>query len=512
MAPLVPRLAVADDTQGTVQADRIVSKSGKVSFAKRDIVCAPSGSAEARPLGAVLEEPGLETMDTNAVRLTSIVRTGAQGYAIAAATVAFSTGQLWKGGGDVLLAGLDKDFSPRWATVIGGPAPDIPSSVTVTSDGGFAVVAQTRSLFFSPMRWLSAGPNAALLSKYSADGSLEWAQYYAPGADVGLNAVVAPATGGIVFGGAAWRDQRWAGFLIRLDNAGAQQWARAVGRDYENGIPWIEKAADGGLLLAGTRRVVRASKFEVWLAKIGDAGDVVWSKSYKLDDGDPPVFASATAAGGFIIVRASTISGSPPRSRVPVFAIDSKGDVLWAEQYEFDELVSISAVAESAAGHYLLFGGAYRDDQTAGPVTLEVDRAGRIVASTAVDLVRAASRPGRPTVTEHDPVSISREDGGGFVIMGNATSGPEEVLTKARGVRTRKDITDDMRTQLKMQLYFVRVGEDGQAGACSRPVGASQRTLAVQGEPLDLPMSEIPPEKTTFIPGSHLGIERIGPR
>ena len=129
-----------------------------------------------------------------------------------------------------------------------------------------------------------------------------------------------------------------------------------------------------------------------------------------------------------------------------------------------------------------------------------------------MDLVRAASRPGRPTVTENDPVSISREDGGGYVIMGSAISLPEEALAKAKGVQTRRDFTDEMRAQLKMQLYFVRVGEDGQAGACSRPVVVSQRPLAVQGEPLDLPMKEIPPEKTTFIPGSHLGIERIGPR
>ena len=511
MAALVcPRDVLADEALSRESAGRLVAKSGGITFAKRDFSCTPPGSDSSMPLGAVLAEPGLETMDTAAVKLSSIVRAGAQGYVFTGATVAYSKG-LWKGGGDVMLAGLDETFSPRWVTVIGGPALDIGTSVAATVDGGYAVVAQTRSLFYSPMRWISTGPIAALLSKYAADGALQWAQYHTPGDEVGLNAVVAPASGGIVFGGAAWRDQRWAGFLIKVDNQGAHQWARVLGSDYENGVSWIEKAADGSLLLAGARRVVRASKFDVWLAKLLDSGEVAWARSYHLDDGSPPVFASATAAGGFIIVRATETSG-PARSKVPVFAIDAQGEVLWAELYEFDERVKISSVAESSSGHYLLFGGGYRDDETTGPVTLEVDRSGKIVAGSAVNVTQSASTPSQATITENDPVSVVSQVSGGYVVMGSAISGPREVLAKARNVQTRSDFTDKLRSQLKFQIFFVRLGDSGQAGACSRPLQVSQRSLTVKGETLNLPSREIPPERTTFIPNGNLGIERIDSR
>lgn len=62
---------------------------------------------------------------------------GNRGYALTTATRAFATGPL-RAGGDVLLAGIDRQFNPLWATVFGGPAPDGPSSLTRTADGGRA--------------------------------------------------------------------------------------------------------------------------------------------------------------------------------------------------------------------------------------------------------------------------------------------------------------------------------------------------------------------------------------
>ena len=500
-ASCTPPTGLAPDPASTSTSSHTPSKSGEMKLAKRDIFCTPVGSVELQPMGAILEEPGLEILDDSAVKRSSIVNLGPQGYVITAGTMAFSTG-LSKGRGDVMLAGLDSNFNPLWATVIGGPTADIPSSAARTADGGFAVVAQTKTQLT-----LFKQTDVVLLSKYAADGSLEWAQYHTPGEDAGLKAVVAPTSGGIVFGGWAWR-KRWAGFLIRLDDRGNLQWAREVGRDYENSISWIEKGANGGLLLAGPRRVEKASKFEVWLAKISDSGDVGWAKAYKLENGASPVFASATAKGGFVVVRAPSSGGQPPRTKIPVFEVDADGNVLWAEEYEFSESVRVSDVAESRSGHLLLFGNAYRDDKNAGPFTLEIDRSGRIVTSTAVDLVRSATTAERSTLVVPGPVSVSRDETDGFVIMGEMFSVPTHMLPQPKSFKPRS-VSDLIQSEMSLPLYFVRVDESGRAGACSRPVETSQRSIKVKGVDFELPMRELPAKNTTFIPKADLTIERI---
>ena len=62
--------------------------------------------------------------------------------------------------------------------------------------------------------------------------------YYFDTARFGLAPLFAGvrATGGLVFGGVAWRDGRNAGFLTWLDERGLTKWSRLLGRDFENGI------------------------------------------------------------------------------------------------------------------------------------------------------------------------------------------------------------------------------------------------------------------------------------
>jgi hypothetical protein len=513
----LPRSAVSGDSSANGPSNRITATSGKVSLSKQDMSCLPSGSVERQPLGAVLAEPGLETLYPYAIGLSSIVDLGAQGYAITVSTRAFSTGP-FKGGGDVMLAGMDRNFNPLWATVIGGPGPDGPSSMTRTADGGFAVVGTTKSLFFSPMRWLKIGPEAVLLSKYGRDGSFEWAQYLTPGDDVGANPVVSLPGGGMAFGGVAWLDGRWSGFLMRLSDRGERSWGRLLGRDHENGITWITSMADGSLLVSGARQATRPPpkssvlqmKFDVWIAKITGQGEVEWAKSYAVDSGVSMVVTAANSRGGFIVVREPRIDDKAGVSRLPVLEIDAQGEVLWAQEYEFQGEVGISSVAEAGSGNYLLFGTTVQAGETGGPLTLEVDRTGRTVASTWVDVVTALSTPDRRSGVQVGAVSVNRDPDGRFVIMGDTVNISTAIIAQAGSVGK---LPENLKSDLKGVMYFARLDENGRAGACSLPIRSTQRSLEVKGVALDLPAVDIPAQKSSpFIPEGNLSIERIVPR
>jgi len=323
----------------------------------------------------------------------------------------------------------------------------------------------------------------------------------------------------MAFGGVAWVSGRSSGFLVRLNDRGERIWGRLLGRDPEDGITWITATPEGALLVAGARQAVRRPagtslkqvKFEVWIAEITGEGTVAWAKTYALDSGAARVVTAANDKGGFIVARESRFDDEKGVSRFPVFAIDAQGEVQWAEEYEFQGEVGVSSVVESDSDHYLLFGTVVQaGGETGGPFTLKIDRSGRTVASTWVDLATAASTPERRTIVGRGPVSFSRDADGRFVIMGETVNVSSAIIAQAKGGVGK--LPEDLRSDLKSVLYFVRVDEDGRAGGCSQALRSSQRSLEIKGTDLDLPAVDMPTQTPPFIPEGNLSIERIGPR
>jgi hypothetical protein len=250
-------------------------------------------------------------------------------------------------------------------------------------------------------------------------------------------------------------------------------------------------------------------KFDVWIAKITGKGEVEWAKSYVTDSGVSMVVTAANSRGGFLVVRERRFDNKAGVSRLPVFEIDAQGEVLWAQEYEFQGDAGISSVAEAASGNYLLFGTAVPAGATAGPLTLEIDRTGRTVGSTWVDVVTALSTPVRQSIVQVGAVSVSRDPDGRFVFMGDTVNVSAAIISQAGSVGK---LPENLKSDLKSLLYFVRLDENGRAGACSLPIRSSQRTLEIKGVALDLPAVDMPALKSSpFIPAGNLSIERIVP-
>jgi hypothetical protein len=136
--------------------------------------------------------------------------------------------------------GLAADFTPRWVTVCGRPAPDGPLSMSRTADGSLAIIGTSKSNYASSLlRLLKESPETIVVSKHARDGQLQWAQVHTPGELVIANPIVAMSDAGMVFDGTVWRDRRYAGFVQRLDDDGKSRWARLLGPDFEVGVTWL---------------------------------------------------------------------------------------------------------------------------------------------------------------------------------------------------------------------------------------------------------------------------------
>ncbi|MBN8509578.1 MAG: hypothetical protein J0L57_13335 [Burkholderiales bacterium] len=509
--------AGVDTGTTTAAAGRVTTASGNIGYFRSDIQCRAAGSNEARPLGAVLAGPEAETLYAEAASLTPLASLGADGYALTVATRAFST-DLARGGGDVLLVGLAPDFTPRWATVHGGPAPDGPLSLSRTADGSLAIIGTTTSNYSSSLlRFLEASPESILVSKHARDGQLQWAQVHTPGELVIANPIVAMSDNGVVFGGTVKRDRRYAGFVQRLDDDGKLRWARLLGPDFEVGVTWLVPTSDGGVLAGGPRqRMARPGvkaqdlSFEIWLARLQGDGRPVWAKSYALASGWSQVIAAPLRhRQGWLIVREPRYDKGTDRSRFPIFEVDEEGQVRWSAEYELEGNGKVTTILPAAGDGYLLFGPASPKEGLGGTLTIELGPDGDVRSSTWIDVASALSTAERAAFMGGDPVAAVRDADGRHVLMGDFMSLPRALLANAKpGSRP----PPDLREQLKGAVFLLRTGADGQVQGCSLPLQVSRRSLPVRVENFDLVTTELPAGTVSDIPASRLDFKRLEPR
>lgn len=513
-----PAAAAADAAPAAPAAmGRISTASGDIGYYRTDLSCRPPGSNEARPLGAVLSGPEAEGLYEEAAGLTSLVSLGAEGYALTVATRAFSTG-LTRGGGDVLLVGLATDFTPRWATVYGGPAPDGPLSLSRTADGGLAVIGTTTSNYTSSLlRFLKPSPEAILVSRHARDGQLQWAQVHTPGELVIANPIVALADGGLVFGGTVWRDRRYAGFVQRLDDDGQRRWTRLLGPDFEVGVTWLVPTPDGGVFAGGPRqRVARPGvkapdlNFEIWLARLGGDGAVAWAKAYAVDSGHSKVLAAPLQnRPGWLVVRERRYDKGSDKSRLPVFEVDDAGQVRWSAEFELEGDSQVTALLPAAGDGHLLFGPASPKEGSNGVLAVELGPQGELRSATWVDVATALSTAERAAFMGSDPVAAVRDGDGRYVLLGDFMTLPRALVAKAKpGSRP----PPDLREQLKSAVFLLRAGADGQVPGCSLPLQVSRRPIGVRVENFELVASELPAAAVTDIPAGRLDLRRLEPR
>ena len=498
-------------------AGRVSTASGDISYFRSDVQCRASDSKEARPLGVVLAGPEAETLYPRAVSLTSLVGLGVNGYALTVATGASSTG-ITRGGGDVLLVGLDPEFTPIWGTVYGGPAPDGPLSLSRTTDGGLAIIGTTKSSYSSsPLRFLSASPESILVSKHDRNGQLQWAQVHTPGELIIANPIVTVSDSGMVFGGTVRRDRRYAGFIQRLDNDGKPQWARLLGPDFEVGVTWLVPVSNGGLLAGGPRqRIARPGvkvldlNFEIWLARFEGDGTLAWAKSYAVDSGLSRVIAAPLRdRRGWLIVRERRYDKDTDKSRFPIFEVDEAGQVRWSSEYDLEGDGNVSTILPAAGDGYLLFGPASTKEGLGGAFTIELGPDGDVRSSTWVDVASSLSTADRTAFLGGDPVAAVRDDDGRYVLMGDFMTLPRALLEKAKpGSRPPPDLLE----QMKMAVFLVRTGTDGQVQGCSLPMQVSRRPIPVRAESFDLVSTDLPAGSVSNIPASLLDLKRLEPR
>jgi len=227
----------------------------------------------------------------------SLVETSDGGYALAGSTRSFGAGM-----DDFWLIKTDKYGNSEWNRTYGGARSDSAHSLTVTSDGGYALAGSFWSVN-------SSNPDFCLV-KTDAHGNMEWNQTYDynnwwESADY----IFETSDGGYAIAGVAAFPpplQLSYFWLIKTDAYGNMEWNKTYGKSEYEQAKSVVLTSDGGFAISGSKRFFdHGYHHDFWLIKTDADGNEEWSQTYGGSDNEIAHSLIETSDGGYAIAGES---------------------------------------------------------------------------------------------------------------------------------------------------------------------------------------------------------------
>ncbi len=244
----------------------------------------------------------------------SVLQTADGGYMIAGYTGS-TNGDVSGNHGiyDAWIVKLNSTGVLQWQKCIGGSGSDFAYAIQPTSDGGFAVVANTQSNDGDVSG--NHGNWDIWALKLDAAGVLQWQKCLGgSGADQGYSLLQSSdggyaiagytgSTNGDVSGNHGAQD----GWVVKLSNMGSLQWQKCLGGTLADQTYSIVQSADGNYIVAG---LVKSNNGDVggnhggddaWMVELGPTGGLHWQKCLGGTEADGAYAIRSTTDGGYIL-------------------------------------------------------------------------------------------------------------------------------------------------------------------------------------------------------------------
>ncbi len=153
-------------------------------------------------------------------------------------------------------------------------------------------------------------------------------------------------------------------YIVKTDFRGNMLWSKRYGgHENENTeAHCISRTSDGCYVVCGKYTVTPRVFSKIWLLKINDNGDTLWTQMYGyagLNDGHS---ALETNDGGLIILGYTTYNLPTNNSNIYLIKTDSIGDTLWTRQYRYFQINEGTSILQTAEGDFVLTGTVGPDD------------------------------------------------------------------------------------------------------------------------------------------------------
>lgn len=250
-----------------------------------------------------------------------LIQTADGGYAIAGSTISSVFG------GSAIVIKLTSTGDMEWAKTYDQDGTEyglVNQRIAQTADGGYVVHGMVWG--FGSDGW------AYSLAKLNSSGDVQWAWLYdAPQHDNGEGGFCQTQNGSYVMVGYSRAfGLNWDAFVIKVDNLGTWQWARAYGGvNTDKGVQ-IVQTTDLGYLIAGTTSSYGAGNSDLMIIKIDNSGDLIqWARAIGGSGDDRSVGLAKLADGGFLVTGYTQSAGGG--QDILLLKIDDAGNLLWTK-------------------------------------------------------------------------------------------------------------------------------------------------------------------------------------
>lgn len=285
-------------------------------------------------------------------RANSVYQTSDGGYIIAGQLKSLYRDVLLPANIDAWIIKTNENGSMQWEKTIGGVFDDDKANyIQETRDWGYILAGSTTATGYG------AGNDIdAWLIKTDINGSQIWKKTFPEEKDAIANAVRQTSDGGYVIAGKySYSPDTSSAFLIKTDDRGAQIWSKTFGESNEAKSVW--QTTDGGYIFAGFKRITLDSRTQTdaSIIKVDFNGNKQWSKEFGGKNDDIINSVQQTSDKGYVLAG-NTRSSGEGGSDAWLIRINDKGDDQWRKTFGGTGDDSVISVQETGDEGFILAG------------------------------------------------------------------------------------------------------------------------------------------------------------
>jgi len=270
---------------------------------------------------------------------------------------------------DYWVAKLDHAGTIEWTKNYGGTNSDEIKKVVPTPDGGYILggmtdsnnmdVSGTHGDYWFEGVWYGDYQEDFWIVKIDSVGTIEWQKTLGGNFREQLYDIKLTANGGYIVSGASNSNsgdvtdshQTDGGvnrdaWVVQLDNTGNIVWQKAYGGyDGSSSFTSIEQITDGGFIAAGQTSSIGGDApplkgiADLWVVKLGETGEIVWSKTFGGSRGQDAQSVHQLPGNGYIVSGLTSSADGDVTDGIDnmmtrwIIKLDDEGNLEWNKIY-----------------------------------------------------------------------------------------------------------------------------------------------------------------------------------
>lgn len=146
-------------------------------------------------------------------------------------------------------------------------------------------------------------------------------------------------------------------YLIRTDEFGDTLWTKTYGGTNDDEAFSIQTTIDSGFIITGYTSSYGFGNMDVYLLKINQNGDTIWTKTFGGNQNDLGFCIEITDDNGFVIVGETASFGSHNSSGY-LIRTNANGDTLWTKNIGTRDYNNIKSISRNTDNSYIITGSA----------------------------------------------------------------------------------------------------------------------------------------------------------